>query len=291
MISQPGIYNISLEDYHDDPCIIPSLSRSTIKDLLSRSPGHAWFNHPRLNPNFKKDEGEKKFDIGQASHSLLLEGLDNAQAILADDWRTKAAKEARDKARSEGKIPLLFHQFEEVGKMVESANRQIKTCQELRIIDLQADGDSESSYFWQEDETWLRVRPDWISKDHKLIIDYKTTGISVNPSELGRFIVNMGYDIQAALYSRGVKTIHGVEPKFIFIFQETEEPYFCSFIGLPPEFMEMGKQKIEYGLFLWQECMERNEWPGYPDRICYPDVPAWALTAWESKAVGIGGIE
>ena len=287
MINSPGVYNISLEEYHADPSEISSLSRSTIKDLLFRSPGHAWFNHPRLNPNFQKDRGEKKFDIGQSTHSLLLEGLDNAVVIEADDWRTKAAKEARDKARGEGKIPLLLHQYEEAKGMVESAHRQILACKELGIADLQLDGDSEMSYIWQEEETWLRVRPDWVSKDHKLILDYKTTGISVNPSEIGRHIINMAYDVQDSLYSRGVKSIHGVDPKFIFIFQETEEPYFCSFIGLPPDFLEMGKQKVEYGIFLWQECMSRNEWPAYPNQVCWVDLPIWASLAWEKRATDI----
>ncbi len=286
-ITSPGVYRMSLEEYHADPCEKVSLSRSTIIDLLSRSPGHAYFNHPRLNPNFQKDEGEKKFDVGQVAHSILLEGLDNAAVIEAEDWRTKAAKEARDKARNEGKVPLLLHQFDEVKVMVESAHKQILACKELGISDLQRDGDSEDSYFWQEEDTWLRVRPDWVSKDHKLIIDYKTTGISVNPSEIGRHIINMAYDVQDSLYSRGVKAVHGVDPKFIFIFQETEEPYFCSFIGLPPEFLEMGKQKVEYGIFLWRECMERNEWPAYPNQVCWVDLPVWASLAWEKRATEI----
>jgi hypothetical protein len=191
MIDKPGSYKIRMEEYQNDPCEIPSLSRSTIQDLIYRSPAHAWFNHPRLNPNFKPEEGEKKFDIGQVAHSLLLEGLDNAAVIEADDWRTKAAKEQRDKARSEGKVPLLLHQFEEVGKMVTAADRQIIACKELGIgiISLESEN-SETSCIWQEEETWFRIRPDWISKDHKLIVDYKTTGISVNPSELARHIVN-----------------------------------------------------------------------------------------------------
>ena len=287
-IDKSGVYHISMEDYQEDPCKIPSLSRSTIIDLISRSPAHAWWNHPKLNSDFKKDEGEKKFDIGQAAHSLLLEGIDNVTVIEADDWRTKAAKEARDQARIEGKTPLLLHQYEEVKILVESAHKQILACKELGITDLQADGDSEMSYIWQEEATWLRVRPDWVSKDRKIILDYKTTGNSANPSEVARLIVSMGYDIQAALYSRGVKAIHGIDPKFIFIFQETKEPYLCSFVGLPPDFMEMGKQKVEYGIFLWQECMRSNQWPAYPSKVCWVDLPAWASVSWEKRATDLG---
>jgi hypothetical protein len=282
-----GIHKISNEEYYKDLCPEPSLSRSTIQELLFHSPAHAKFNHPRLNPGLVQEEAEK-FDIGSAAHSLLLEGIDNCVVIEADDWRKKEAREVRDQARTEGKFPLLKSQYDKTLKMVESAKEQIKGCKELGITDLLTEGDSELSYIWKEKSTFLRIRPDWIFKDRKLIIDYKTTGNSANPSEFSRSIVSNGYDIQAALYSRGVKAIEGIEPKFIFVVQEITEPYLCSFIGLPPEFLEMGKQKVDYGIFLWEQCMTSGIWTGYPQQVCWVDTPAWALSQWEQIAERIG---
>ncbi|MBT9132470.1 MAG: hypothetical protein DDT33_00988 [Firmicutes bacterium] len=286
-----GIYKISLEEYRNDPCPMPSLSRSVILDLIYRSPAHGWYNHPRLNPDFKPEEGEKKFDIGEASHSLLLEGIDRVAVIEADDWRTKDAKMQREEARKNGLPPLLRHQYDSVLAMVLAAEKQIKECKELGATDLRKDGDSELSYFWKEEDIWLKVRPDWISKDRKIILDYKTTSVSANPENLARIIVNNGYDIQASLYVRGVKAIEGIESKFIFMFQETEEPYLCSFVGLPPDFMEMGKSKCDYGIFLWKECLSTNQWPGYPQRVCWIDRPEWAWIAWDKRAQNITGGE
>ena len=291
MINVPGVYNISSEEYHADPCEVPSLSRSVIKDLIYRSPRYAWFNHPRLNISPKPEERVEKFDIGQATHALLLEGSDCATLIDGDDWRKKEAREARDKARQDGKIPLLLDQYEKVTKMVRVAEKTIFDCNELQIGSLKLQGDPELSYVWCEEETWLKVRPDWISHDRQLIFDYKTTMISVNPNDLARHIITMGYTIQAALYIRGVMAVEGTEPKFLFLFQEVSEPYLCSLVALSPELMEMGKQQVEYGIFLWQECMRLNQWPGYPSRVCYIDAPPWALTAWESRASETGGIE
>jgi len=289
MINEPGVYDISHDEYHSDPCCEPSLSRSTIKDLIYRSPAHAKWNHPRLNPNFKPEENGK-FDIGLASHSILLEGINNVAVIEADDWRTKAAREAREEARKEGKTPLLRNQFTDVLAMVTMVESQIMDCKELGIRNLQADGDSEQSFFWKEDETWLRSRTDWISKDRKLILDCKFTDMSVNPSDISRYILNMGLDIQAALYCRGAEKVTGIKPKLVFVFVEISEPFICSFVSLPPEFMELGKSKVEYGIWQWRQCMKTGEWPGYPNQVVYPDLPGWALTAWESKAemVGIG---
>jgi len=287
MIDKPGRYKISSEEYHLDPCVEPSLSRSVIHDLLYRSPAHAWFNHPRLNPEFKP-EVDIKFDLGTAAHALLLEGVDNAVVIDTDDWRTKAAKEAREEARANGKTPLLRYQYDSALEIIDAAQNQIMKCKEIEITNLRQEGKSELSYFWKEDDVWLKVRPDWISKDHKIMLDYKTTGNSANPENIARMIVNSGYDIQAALYTRGVKAIEGTDSKFVFVFQEIQKPYLCSFVGLPPDFMEMGKSKVEYGIFLWHQCLSKNEWPGYPERVCWIDRPEWAWAVWDLKAQGMG---
>ncbi len=284
MIDKPGSYRMTNEEYHKDSCVEPSLSRSTIKDFLYECPAKGWFNHPRLNPNFKADEGESKFDLGTAAHSLLLEGVDNVWVVEETDWRKKTAQEARELAKKEGKTALLKHQYARVFDMLIAAREQISSCKELGIKNLREDGDSELSYFWQEEDVWLKIRPDWISKDRKLILDYKTTDNSVNPDGLERHITNLGYDIQASLYSRGVKAIEGTSPKFIFVFQETSEPYFCSFVGLPPEFMALANSKVEFAIGLWRTCLAMNHWPAYPSRVAWIEPPPWALAAWERKA-------
>ena len=94
----PGIYTMTAQDYHAGPCPAPELSNSLIKVLLGQSPLHAWTKHPKLNPGFRQYESDK-FDRGTAAHSMLLEGEDNIVIVDAEDWRTKAAKEAREAAR------------------------------------------------------------------------------------------------------------------------------------------------------------------------------------------------
>ena len=289
MIDQTGIYELTHDEYHSDPAITPSLSRSTIKDLIFRTPAHAAFNHPRLNPAYQPDDGNGKFDVGLASHSILLEGIDNVEVIDAEDWRTKAAKEARDEARKIGKTPLLNHQFEEVKKSVVRVEEQIYGCKELGIKSLMADGDHEQSFIWEEEENvWCRCRPDWLSRDHKLILDVKFTDRDANPMSIDKHIVSMGYQIQDSFYSRGVKSIYGVDNKFIFIFAEVNEPYLCSFVGLSPQFKNMGQQQIEFGIFTWKQCLKNNEWPGYPQKVAWVDAPAWALAYWEQIGAEIG---
>lgn len=287
MITKPGIYKISNEEYHNDPCLDPSLSRSSIGDLLFKSPAHCAFNHPRLNPNFVK-ENDRKFDLGTAAHAILLEGIESIHVIDAGDYRKKEVKEERENAIKEGKAVLLAEQYYRALKMVAEAGLAIGNCKELGISDLSKDGQAELSYLWKEDNAWIRARPDWISNDKKLILDYKTTEGSANPSEWARVAISNGYDIQAALYSRGVKALDAVEPKFVFVVQEAYDPFLCSFISLPPDFLAMGKQKVEYGIYLWRKYLMLDQWPGYPNKVAWIDPPAWALTSWEQRASELG---
>jgi hypothetical protein len=283
-----GIHKISNEEYHADPCPVPSLSRGTIADLIDCTPAHAWFFHPRLNPG-GVEESESKFDIGTAAHSLFLEGIDCCVVIDAPSWQTKAAKEAREEARMAGKTPLLRSQYDDVLLMVEAAHRQL-SASELGIKNLYTEGDSELTYIWEENGTWFRVRPDWISHKKiggkKLVIDFKTTGMSADPSRFKA--ADHGKDIQYALYRRGIKAIEGESPRFIFMTQETYAPYLCSFVGLDPATADIAKQKVEYGKFMWEQCMASGEWPGYPQRVCYVEPKPWELAAWEAKAATIG---
>ena len=46
MIGKAGIYTLSAEAYHADPCPEPSLSASIANVLLQRSPAHARIQHP-----------------------------------------------------------------------------------------------------------------------------------------------------------------------------------------------------------------------------------------------------
>ena len=103
-IDKPGIYDISAEEYHNDPCPTPSLSASIVKVVADETPLHAWTLHPKLNPNFERKE-EDKFVIGTVAHSLMLRDPKNFAILDFDTYQSKAAKEARDAARE------LAHRF------------------------------------------------------------------------------------------------------------------------------------------------------------------------------------
>lgn len=287
MIDKPGKYKISFEEYLADPCPEPSLTRSTIKTLIEHTPRHAFYGHPRLNPNLKKDEAVK-FDFGTLAHALFLEGVDRAVVIDAADWRTKAAKEERDAARENGLIPMLADQYAEVKAMVYAANEALADW-EGRGLQI-ADGEPEATYIWHEKNgVWCRCRPDWSMPG--LWIDFKSTQASADTERYNRIATDTGLDIQDAFYRRGGKAIDGEEPRFVFMTQEIYEPYLCSFFELDMITRDMGEDKVRRSIKAWGKHLKTGEWPGYGANTHTMEFPGWALAAWETKKFTLDAAE
>lgn len=286
-IAISGIFpSMSDSQYHADPCSAPSLSSSIAKILITQTPLHAWTAHPRLNPNFERTEKEI-FDLGTIAHALMLQGLEaahiiqavNKDGIVVSDWRAKAAKDERDLARANGKAPLLAHQWERVKAMVEAGKRQIAAHKEAS--NAFGDGKPEQSLVWEDDHGVIcRARLDWLSNDRKRFSDYKSTGMTANPEAISRSMFGAGWDVQESFYRRGLRKL-GFDAVGTFICQEDSEPYALSAIGFNPLIMRVADGKVQRAIDLWAKCLKENKWPGYPDRICYPDMPAWM----ENKAM------
>lgn len=285
MIDQPGIYDITHEEYHRDPCPEPSLSASAIKKIVTHSPRHAWTANQRLNPNYVSEE-KMEFDRGSAAHALLLEGDDRMSVLPFKDYKKDAAQAARVDARSAGRFPILEHQYGAILKMREVALRAIAACPDLAGITL-ADGKPEQTIIWREGDVWNRARADWLHKDRRLLLDYKSTATCAHPDSWVRTMAGLGGDIQGAHYLRG-NDVTGGDPlaKFVFIVQEVVEPFACCLIGLPPRFVELGNSKRFEALRTWHQCLKTGVWPGYPDRICWVDPPSYLVAQWENRGIG-----
>lgn len=284
MIDTPGIYDISAEEYHADCCLEPSLSASVIHILLSQSPRHAWYSHVRLNSEFVAEERDN-FDRGTAAHAYLLEGNASLEIIDAPDFRTKAAREARDAARAAGKTPLLAKHWQDVLDMVEAATRQLDEFRDPpRPFTA---GKPERTIVWMEPVgskvVWCRARVDWLADDRLTVDDYKSTAASANPEAWTRTMFGAGADIQAAWYRRGVRAVAGVDPKFRFCVQENFAPFLLSVISLGPMAMDLAEKKVRFALELWARCLSTDEWPAYPQQTCYADLPAYEEARWIAR--------
>lgn len=276
-----GLYaGIALADYLADPCEGPSVSSSILHLICSRSPRHAWTAHPKLNPEYQRDE-DTKFDLGTAAHHVLLEGGRDLVVVAAPDWRTKEAQTRRDAARLAGKMPLLREQWDRVVELSAAIGPQLSQLEPPRPFSTPT-GKPEQTLIWQEHGLWCRARPDWLHDDHRTVDDLKTTTVA-NPIVFSRVLFGLGYDIKAAWYQRGMKAVLGVETNVRFIVVETEPPYAVSCVALGPEALALAHKKIDYALGVWRTCLETNVWPGYPTATCYSDVPPWVASEWGER--------
>lgn len=271
-----GIHDIPSHEYHLDPCEGgASLSNSILKTLLTKSPRHAWLQHPRLNPSYREEHADK-FDLGTAAHAYFLEGQDRCVVVDAEDWRTKEAKAQRDAARLVYKTPMLRHQYEEMLLMVGAAHGFIKRHPHLRRI-FEA-GKSEQTVIWPDEHgVPCRALLDWLTDDRTFIADYKTTS-APNPEAFMRGMTGFGYDTQDAFYRRGLRRL-GFDPEFIFLVQEDSPPFSCYVVTTAQSMRSVAESRIERGLYQWAVCTSSGEWPEYePNEGMYSaEAPAWAV--------------
>jgi hypothetical protein len=296
-ITEPGVYDISEEAYHADPCPHPSLSASISKLLIDRSPRHAWHNHPRMNPAHALQESDT-FDLGRVGHKLVLGAGAAIAPIDAKDWRTDAAKAAKKAARAAGKTPVLAHQLEQAQAMEKAVLRQLARHEEASLAF--TNGKPEQTIIWREEidvaapgnsrptekvEVWCRARLDWLPHEGNVFDDFKSTGVAASAGQWGqRTFWETGCDVQAAFYVRGIKALGlAQDPHFRFIVAENEEPFALAVHTLAPASLAMAGRKVDYAMRIWARCMARDWWPGYPPFTSYLDAPPWQERRWINR--------
>lgn len=265
----PGFHdNVAEEDYHADLlCAEPTLSRSVARLLLDRSPLHAWTAHPRLNPAYVPEQSEA-LEIGRAAHALALLGEDICAVIDAPDWRSAAAREARDAARAAGRIPVLPPRHKMICDMAEAVRPYLVAVREAK---------REVTAIWRDAGVLCRARFDGLSDDPNAPVwDYKTT-VDASPGTFARAVWRYGYDLQAAWYSRGYKVLTNRAPAgFIFIAQEKTPPYAVTLHKLTPEAYEYAERRCGDALSVWSRCIELDDWPSYEPVVHEITAPPWS---------------
>jgi PDDEXK-like domain of unknown function (DUF3799) len=292
LIHEPGIYALPAAVYHADPCPDPSLSCSIAKVIVASSVAHARVQHPRLNPGGVVEDDRERFDIGTAAHALLLEGDAGVAVCEFPDWRTNAAKAARDAARLAGKTPLLGKVHADVVAMVGAARAQLARHTDGGALMFQG-GEPERTLIWRDDEfggLWCRARLDWLRPVLETvpvwaIDDYKTTNASANPEDWTRTLFNQHFDVQVAWYLRGLKAVTGLEGTFRFCVQECYPPFALSVVSLAPSALVLAEKKVLYALERWADALTRNRWRGYPERVCFAWMPPYLEAQWVEKEV------
>ena len=270
-ITEPGVYDIPVDQYHADPVTPESLSSTGARLLLAPN-CPAIFRHRQDNPLFKDE-----FDFGHAAHQMFLGAGAEIEVIEGDDWRKKAAQEAKKLAHAEGRIPLLEKDYEVVTEMAAVLREHPVAA---ALLDPNT-GNPEQTLVWRDERTgvWRRALLDWLPNapiSGRLIVpDYKTTN-SANPDSIQKSAYNYGYHQQADWYLDGVRALDlGPDPAFVFIFQEKTAPYLVTVVQLDPIAMRLGRERNREAIDLYRKCVAADRWPGYSDEIELISLPAY----------------
>ncbi len=272
------VVQATANDYHADlvDTYQPCLSKSIAHTLITSSPAHAQSAHPKLNPKFQRHD-EDRFDVGTCVHQLILEGDAGVWVVNENDWRTKAAKEARDYARSMGKIPLLGKHWDAVQEMAEAIWEQLPFFDTPGLFTA---GTPEQTIVWVENGVTWKARLDWLKDDLSACHDLKTTGRSASPEAWSKSMVSIGADLQHVIYRRGMKAVYGVDIPLTFVVVETSAPYAMCTFELAPAAVALAEQKVDFAAETWKRCLAADSWPSYPTKVVHVEPAAWAENQW-----------
>jgi hypothetical protein len=274
-ITEPGVYELGDADYFADPVPGGSLSSSGARLLLPPS-CPARYAYQRQHPPTPKPE----YDLGHAAHRLMLGVGPELVVVEAADWRTKAARQARDDAHVAGRVPLLVAQHEQVRSMF-AALRQHPIAAELLDPDTMA---AEQSLFWLdlEHKIWRRARLDAMSRPDPdrppVVVDYKSCR-SADIGHIRRAMWDYGYAAQADWYLDGAATLDQTYDgtSFYFVFQEVAAPYLVTVVEPDADALAIGRQRNREAIEVYRECTETGHWYGHTgtDEIPLVGLPAW----------------
>lgn len=276
---------VTAAQYHADPCLTPSLSASIAHTMTSQSPLHGFTSHPRLGgvPYAPTTTTER----GELFHALLLHEGKAIEVVPADDWKTKAAQDARKAAREARRIAVLERVFDDA----QSGCRII----EGRLADLGVVLDykrSELGMFWIDHTTsgepvqCRALIDNWVQAS-ATEYDLKSCA-RLHPETIANVIADYGAHVQRAAYRRGLeanvpKLAGRIRQRLIFF--ETAPPFDVAPVRIEPLYAELGAQLWQRALDTWAECMSSGHWPGMLGELDELTVsaPLWYLKRFEDR--------
>lgn len=277
-ITTPGVYDgIPDADYHADPVPGGSLSSTGARALL-RSPAHyAWQQEHRAE--------RAVFDVGHAVHAVVLGVGMGIERLEFDSFRSAAARDARDAARNDGKVPILEADWAPIAAMCDA----VLAHPVARGL-LEQPGKAEQSVFAADPDTgvWLRGRVDFLPDDladrPTVLVDLKTA-VTADPGAFGRSAAEYGYDIQSQWYQHVLRLARGdTDTEFVFIVVEKQPPHPVCVIELDAEFAAIGRVRMRRAIDLFRACRDAGEWPGYEPITHLVGPPVW-LTYQEDMVI------
>lgn len=278
-----GLYfEIAEAVYHGDPAPEPSLSSSSAKVLLGRSPRAFAWAHPRLRATVTTrpappEEYDSKKAFGTCVHKLVLGRGKDVVIVDAAAWNTKAAKDERARILAHGHLPMLPGPMAEAEAIADEVGR---------LVDFRA-GPTEVVLVWRDRATdgtpvWCRAMLDSL-RDGLHIDDLKVTQAPLSLPFVGRQVGAMGYDFSASFYRRGLAKLFPERQGRIrnrLVFAERGEPFDVFTHTLSEGELGVTDRMVQGAIDLFAACMTAGRWPGVQAREAELNIKDFHLRDW-----------
>lgn len=281
-VDRPGFYpDLDADSYMRDPAPLPSLNQSLIPTLLDASPLHAAQKHPRLNPYGKALEGTKATYLGSVVHRLALGKGREVAPLRFPDFKSSSARNARDAALANNRIPVLEKEFAKAEAMARVLLVRLEEALEGRPYQ------TEVPIVWREQTphgpVWCRAMLDVWCEDLAREIDLKTTRGYATPAFASRDMAANGYDIQRQFYARGIGFVRPdlagrVRSETLYV--ENAPPYGARPMQLDGPARAIADEKIEKAIDLWGQAVNSRTWPSYPKEPALISTPSFYQRDW-----------
>lgn len=274
------ITNVDLDMYFADALTpVETLSQSTAKVLLQKSPHHAWAQHPRFGGHPRKVSVSMK--LGSIIDELMTNEGRRLQVVPFDDYRKKEAQAARDAVIGTGRIPVKQGEMQEMQDMADRARKTLL----FHGVDLEP-ARKQICILWDEtasngNKVQCKALLDYFY-DGGLIRDLKATESCAPGRQLDAKAIRFGYPIQGAAYTRAVEAVFpdlAGRVRFENVWIEDEWPYEPLISEMSGEVLQYGQVMWQRAVDIWEECTRTNRWPGYMTRGQAPyriQLPSWA---------------
>lgn len=254
----PGIYfDISNEDYHAGD----GVSKSQL-DMVALSP--ALLKWQKSAP--VDTEKLKALDMGTALHCLLLEPEEfDKRFIVAPQFNRRSNQGKSDEEafmRDVAGMGMTVMDAEQ-GRRLQLMRDSAMAHPAARWM-LEAEGYSEASMYWIDEETGelCRTRPDRYLKQHPVIVDVKKVA---DMDRFARHVEEFRYHVQDAMYREGALRTTGKPHGFFFI--AVSETIDCG--RYPVRVFELDAPDIDAGhalfrrdLNTYHQCRTSDDWGG-----------------------------
>lgn len=274
--------------YHADCAPEPSLSSTIAKVIINRSARAAAWKHPRLRPASAPPAPPEEYDakraFGTVVHKMVLGRGKDVVSIDAADFKSGAAKAARDAALADGAVPIIAAKL---------ADAEIIAGELRERVDY-ADCPTELVLVWRDKATdgtpvWCRAMLDALDIEGPRIDDLKLTQGELSEVFVARQIASMSYDLSAAFYRRGLAHL---QPRLTgriknrLVFGEARESFDVFAVDLKESDLHVADRKVQSAIDTFARCLATGDWPGVAPQPRAVALPPWHARAWLDTELG-----